>query len=382
MYIYIYLYYKISPLYAWISSFRKQRSLHSTQVLPQTFTVLFAFDSFDRKVCCGLCPQGVIHLCSLLTLRTKWTRTKWTRLYTIKLINTSCSKSLLHHHFRAAFCDWLEGLQGPSYLLPPSLPAPQFSCPQLEVLHPAGKLKIMKHQNQHLPTFLMYRKTIKNSKPQTFLMSTRFYKCIEFYIILLCKGNRIFKGTCFATMAVALVAWNGAGLQFTEASKMASHPSSNTILKRAAAASATLATSKALVKSASNLLIWAWPKHEIKRESWPDKPKKTVSTRKIMRNQRNSISFCSSTTPEACRLKLCQPQWEFLFQARYWKEKAAAASVPQHFKWMAQFAMAAMVKKPREKNPKNNNFSPSGVVFLAGKWQGRASPCHGFQDEN
>ena len=70
IYINIYVLNMISPLYALISSFRKQRSLHSTQVLPQTCTVLlFAFDSFDRKVCCGLCPQGVKHLCSLLTFR-------------------------------------------------------------------------------------------------------------------------------------------------------------------------------------------------------------------------------------------------------------------------------------------------------------------------
>ena len=61
---------------------------------------------------------------------------------------------------------------------------------------------------------------------------------------------------CFATMAVALLAWDeasGAGFESEKSKKK------QRISWRAAAASATLATSKALVNCSSNLLTLAWP---------------------------------------------------------------------------------------------------------------------------
>lgn len=177
------------------------------------------------------------------------------------------SKSLLHH-CRAASFDWLVPelcrvlricCLLPFQLLNSLVRSTKFCTLQ-------GKLKIMKHQHQHFPTVADVQEKYGKLSPNFPKISTRFYKCFWIFFSLMQRYTVFVKGTCLATMAVALVA----------------------------AASATLATSKALVKSASNLLIWASPqKPRSTRAFWGKKltyaDKKWRKIRKNPWNNYNEI---------------------------------------------------------------------------------------------
>ena len=243
------------------------------------------------------------------------------------------SKSLLHH-CRAASRDWLVPelcrVLRICCLLPFQLLNSLVRSTKLCTLQ--GKLKIMKHQNQSksaFPNSCWCTSTGKLWKTLPKLSSSSLQDSTSVFgsFFPLCKGNRIPQGHLFCN--------HGRGIGRSSFSDFGHFQGIGQVCFQFA----DLSLTKKHVKSNKSMEKPQWKAGKVEYH-------------------------CSSTTPEACRLKLCQPQWEFLFQARYWKDMGGC-ECPEALQVNGAIRYAKENLPAYTKTPKNT----TSVLRVSFSWQ-------------